>query len=160
MNNGKYGQGTRCTKIGADSLVKNTPNAPKFICPICLLKPKSLGFQWKNASLGVHSPCFDMYVQKYTALKLDWFSIFFPGYSYILFFLVPAGFYILNKCSNKYFSNLVKRVCILFPKIDCRVMFIKHFWTFLVINIYFTVGQNNFQNKILLIKNSKMTNDY
>ena len=53
----KHGQGTHCTKMGADSLAKNIPNAPKFICPICLPKPKSLGFQWEKASLGVCSPC-------------------------------------------------------------------------------------------------------
>ena len=34
-----------CAKIGADSSAKNTPNAPKFIRTICLLKPKSFGFQ-------------------------------------------------------------------------------------------------------------------
>ena len=43
--------------MGADSLAKKTPNAPEFICPICLPKPKSSGFQWKKASLGVRSPC-------------------------------------------------------------------------------------------------------
>ena len=43
--------------MGADNLVKNTPNAPKLICPICLPKPKILGFQWKKASLGDCSPC-------------------------------------------------------------------------------------------------------
>ena len=32
------------------------PNAPEIICPICLAKPKSSGFQWKKASLGVRSP--------------------------------------------------------------------------------------------------------
>ena len=42
--------------MGADSLDENTPNAPEFICPICLPKPKSSGFQWKKASLGVCSP--------------------------------------------------------------------------------------------------------
>ena len=31
-------------------------NAPKFIFPICLLKSKSSGFQWKRASLCIHSP--------------------------------------------------------------------------------------------------------
>ena len=47
MNNGKHGQGTHCTKMGAEySLTKNTPNAPEFIRPICLPKPKSSGFQW------------------------------------------------------------------------------------------------------------------
>ena len=42
---GKHGQGTHCNKMGADSSTENTPNAPEFICPICLLKPKSSGFQ-------------------------------------------------------------------------------------------------------------------
>ena len=41
----------------ADISTENIPNAPKFICPICLPKPKSLGFHWKKASLGVRSPC-------------------------------------------------------------------------------------------------------
>ena len=40
------------TKIGADSLAENTPNASQFIYPICLPKPKSSGFQWKKASMG------------------------------------------------------------------------------------------------------------
>ena len=35
---------TACTKKGADSLVENTPNAPEFICQICLTKLKSFGF--------------------------------------------------------------------------------------------------------------------
>ena len=26
-------QGTICTKMGADSLAKNSPNAPEFVCP-------------------------------------------------------------------------------------------------------------------------------
>jgi hypothetical protein len=30
--NPKYGQGIHRTKMGADKLAKNTPNAPKFIC--------------------------------------------------------------------------------------------------------------------------------
>ena len=42
--------------MGADSSAENTLNAPEFICPICLLKPNSSGFQWKKALLGVHSP--------------------------------------------------------------------------------------------------------
>ena len=29
----------------------HTPNAPKFICPNCLPKPKSLWFWWKKASV-------------------------------------------------------------------------------------------------------------
>ena len=39
---GKHGQGTHCTKMGAGS---SAENAPEFICPICLPKPKSSGFQ-------------------------------------------------------------------------------------------------------------------
>jgi hypothetical protein len=42
--NGIHGQGTHSTNMGADSLAKNTPNAPKCICQICLPKPKSLRF--------------------------------------------------------------------------------------------------------------------
>ena len=48
MNYGKYGQGTHSIKMGADGSAKNTPNASKFICPICLPKPKSVGFQEKR----------------------------------------------------------------------------------------------------------------
>jgi hypothetical protein len=36
------GQGTHCTKMGADSLAENTP---ELICPIWLPKPKSSEFQ-------------------------------------------------------------------------------------------------------------------
>ena len=43
-------------KMGADSLAENIPNAPEFICPICLSKSKKSGFQLKKASLGVCSP--------------------------------------------------------------------------------------------------------
>ena len=43
--------------MGVDKLANNTPNAPKFICPNCLSKPKNLRFLWKKASLGVCSPC-------------------------------------------------------------------------------------------------------
>jgi hypothetical protein len=42
--------------MDADSLSENTPNAPEFIYPIGLPKPKSSGFQYKKASLGVRSP--------------------------------------------------------------------------------------------------------
>ena len=36
---------TVSTKMGADSLANIAENAPEFICPICLPKPKSSGFQ-------------------------------------------------------------------------------------------------------------------
>ena len=41
----EHGQGTNNTQMGADSLAENTPNASEFICPICLPKPTSSGFQ-------------------------------------------------------------------------------------------------------------------
>jgi hypothetical protein len=31
--------------MGVDNWAENTPNVPEFICPICLPKPKSAGFQ-------------------------------------------------------------------------------------------------------------------
>ena len=43
-NIGKHGQGTRSTKMGADKSAKNTPNAPKFICP----SPKVWDFDEKG----------------------------------------------------------------------------------------------------------------
>ena len=46
--NRKHGWGTHFNKLGADSSAKNTPNATKSICLICLPKPKSLEFQWKR----------------------------------------------------------------------------------------------------------------
>ena len=39
-------------KMSADKSAENTPNAPKFICPICLPNSKSLGFQWKKGFIG------------------------------------------------------------------------------------------------------------
>ena len=48
-------KGLTVPKMGTDKSTENTPNAPEFTCPICLLKPKSSGFQWKKASLGVRS---------------------------------------------------------------------------------------------------------
>jgi hypothetical protein len=42
---GKHGQGTHCTKIGADNSAENTSNAPKFIFPNCLPKSESLVFR-------------------------------------------------------------------------------------------------------------------
>ena len=75
MINRKHGQGTHCTKMGADGWAENTPNAPEFICPICLPKPKSSGFQWKKASSVVHSPWITWMllclVTKHVFLQLD-----------------------------------------------------------------------------------------
>ena len=46
-------KGTHSTKMGADKSAENTPNAPKIFGPICLPKPKSLGFSKKKSSLWV-----------------------------------------------------------------------------------------------------------
>ena len=48
MINGKHGQGTPCTKMGADKLAENTPNDPKFICLNCLPRPKVWDFDEKR----------------------------------------------------------------------------------------------------------------
>jgi hypothetical protein len=37
-------KGLTVPKMGVDKLAENTPNAPRFICPNCLSKPKNLGF--------------------------------------------------------------------------------------------------------------------
>ena len=50
------GQEIHSTKMGADKSSKNTPIAPKFICPICLPKSKKFENSTKKASLGVSSP--------------------------------------------------------------------------------------------------------
>ena len=65
MNNGKHGEGTRCTKMDADKLANNTPNlsaqAQKFwICE-------------KMLSLSVLSPCF--------LLCLCWLPIMLQSYT-------------------------------------------------------------------------------
>ena len=44
------GQGTHSTKLCADSLDENTPNASKHFSPKCLPKPKSFGFLKKALS--------------------------------------------------------------------------------------------------------------
>ena len=49
MNNGKHGKGTHCTKLGDNSLAKNTPQMPQnlsaqFDCP----SPKVLDFNEKR----------------------------------------------------------------------------------------------------------------
>ena len=46
-----------CTKMGADKSAKDTPKCPKLYLPKLSAQAKSLGFGWKKASLGVHSPC-------------------------------------------------------------------------------------------------------
>ena len=54
--NRKNGQGTHSGKIGADKVAENIPNAQNIFGPICLPKPKKLGFSEKKLSLGVRTP--------------------------------------------------------------------------------------------------------
>ena len=49
-------KGLTLPKMGTDRTAENTPNAPKFICTICLPKPKSSGCQWRKDLLDVRSP--------------------------------------------------------------------------------------------------------
>ena len=82
MNNGKHGQGTCAwTKMGADKPAEeNTPYAPKLICPNCLPKPKSLGFQWKKVWLGVRSPCLQLANPERTKLFSSlWLTLFYSA---------------------------------------------------------------------------------
>ena len=48
---------------GTDSLAENAENAPEFIYPICLPKPKSSGVQWKKALLGIRSLSFKWFIE-------------------------------------------------------------------------------------------------
>ena len=57
MNRAQLALGTQSTKMGADKLAENIPNAPKFYCPICLPKPKRLVFLKKKNSLWVSVVC-------------------------------------------------------------------------------------------------------
>ena len=56
--------------MGADKAAENTPNAPKFTNPNCLHKPKSLGFWWKNASLGIRSPWIKWIIKNWNTISL------------------------------------------------------------------------------------------
>ena len=69
--------------MGADSSAENTQNAPEFICPICLPKPKSSEFQWKKALLGVRSLwCKHIkLVYKNETIHLEYIYLFF-GYKF------------------------------------------------------------------------------
>jgi hypothetical protein len=52
LNNGKHQQGTHFTKMGAESSAENTPNAPEFICPICLPKAQKFWNSMKKGFIG------------------------------------------------------------------------------------------------------------
>ena len=58
----------------------NGKHVPKFKCPNCLPKPKSLGFRWKKALLGVRNstnPKKNKYPRK-IRMVLYFFSYFYP----------------------------------------------------------------------------------
>ena len=54
---------THCTKMDADKLAKNTPNAPNFICPNCLPK------------LSAQIVCPSPKVWDFNEKKLHWVSV-------------------------------------------------------------------------------------
>ena len=58
--------------MGADKSAKNTP---KFIGQNCLPKPKSLGFRWKKASLGVRSLWLECTKMAFSLKVLCWWSL-------------------------------------------------------------------------------------
>ena len=61
---GKHGKRTQIIKMGADKSAENTMSDSKDFSPICLPKPKSLGFLKKKFSLGVRSPWYFVLSQK------------------------------------------------------------------------------------------------
>ena len=68
--NGKHGQGTNSTKMGADKSAVNTPNAQKFIYPNCLPKLNSLGFDekrlnWASVVRGANNVCQEQNINQY-----------------------------------------------------------------------------------------------
>ena len=103
LNNGKHGQETHCTKMGADSLAQNTSIAPEFICPICLPKHKSSGFQCKKASLGFRSPWYWIISQTFWMKKGHFIfltKIFYSGHCFPFRKLTAIT---LNKFSHIFF---------------------------------------------------------
>ena len=72
--------------MGADSLTENTPNAPEFICSICLSKYKSSGFHWNNFGFYISitnisnnsDQKFRWSGPKYS-IHFSWQRIWFPG---------------------------------------------------------------------------------
>ena len=55
-SNGKHEQGTHSTKMGADKLAENTPNAPKFICPKLSTQEQKFGLHWASVAQWSFNP--------------------------------------------------------------------------------------------------------
>jgi hypothetical protein len=49
---GKNGQGTHCTKMGADKSAKNTPNASKIYLPKLSAQVQKFGILMKKGFIG------------------------------------------------------------------------------------------------------------
>ena len=49
---GKHGQGTHCTKMGADSLAENTPKCPRIYLPNLSAQPQKFWISMKKGSIG------------------------------------------------------------------------------------------------------------
>ena len=45
-------KGLTVQKLGTDKSAKNTPIAPKFMCPNCLPEPKKFGISMKKGFIG------------------------------------------------------------------------------------------------------------
>ena len=67
--NGEHWQGNHSTKMGADKLAENTPNAPKVICPICLRNPVETLQQLKDV------PETARVTQEYCVKKIKFLSL-------------------------------------------------------------------------------------
>ena len=52
----KHGQGTHCTKMGADESAENTQKCPKINLSKLSVQAQKFGISMKKASLGVRSP--------------------------------------------------------------------------------------------------------
>ena len=52
MNNGKHGQGTQSTKIGADSPAESTPNASKKVLAQNVCQSPKVPDFWKKVLSG------------------------------------------------------------------------------------------------------------
>ena len=65
----KHGHGTQSTKMNVDKSAKNTPNASKLVCPICLPNPKRSGFQWEKASIVHNLDCLFAYKSRLFLFK-------------------------------------------------------------------------------------------
>ena len=80
--------------MGADKSAENILNAPKFICPNCLPKPKSLGFRWKKTSFGVHSPwvcCSQPGLSKQNIPCCFFSSLDYTSYSHCLYRILDGN---------------------------------------------------------------------